>query len=132
MPGKNTVIAATAILLSGCVRSSELAATVTSTVQPVITKTVTVTYTPPATPIPKTVMETDGTYRVGTDIVLGTYRSAGRSSEGESDCYWARLNSLNPTDIIDNNISTGPQVVALQPGDAAFLTHSCQPWQKTD
>ncbi|EID16517.1 hypothetical protein PFJ02_22230 [Mycobacterium xenopi] len=113
-------------------RSSDIAATVTSTVQPVITKTVTVTYTPPAVPVPKTVMETDGTYRVGTDIVLGTYRSAGRSSQGESDCYWARLNSLNPTDIIDNNISIGPQVVALQPSDAAFLTHSCQPWQKTD
>jgi hypothetical protein len=25
-------------------------------------------------------METDGTYRVGTDIVPGTYRSAGTSS----------------------------------------------------
>ncbi|ORX21313.1 hypothetical protein AWC32_01100 [Mycobacterium xenopi] len=132
MPGKKTALAAVAILLSGCVRSSDIAATVTSTVQPVITKTVTVTYTPPAVPVPKTVMETDGTYRVGTDIVLGTYRSAGRSSQGESDCYWARLNSLNPTDIIDNNISIGPQVVALQPSDAAFLTHSCQPWQKTD
>jgi len=77
-------------------------------------------------------MDTDGTYRVGTDIVAGTYRSGGRSIEGESDCYWARLNSLNPTHIIANNISTGPQVVAIQPSDAAFLTHSCQPWQKTD
>jgi hypothetical protein len=42
------------------------------------------------------------------------------------------LNSLNPTHIINNSISTGPQVVAIQPSDAAFLTHSCQPWQKTD
>jgi hypothetical protein len=106
-------------------------ATVTSTLQPVITKTVTVTY-PPPTPVPKTTMETDGTYRIGTDIALGTYRSAGRSAEGESDCYWARLNSLNPTDIIANNISAGPQVVAIQRSDVAFLTHSCQPWQKSD
>ena len=102
----------------------------TSTLQQLITKTVTVTY--PSPPVPKTTMETDGTYRVGTDIVPGTYRSAGASAEGESDCYWARLNSLNPTHIINNNISAGPQVVTIQPSDTAFLTHSCQTWQKTD
>ena len=39
---------------------------------------------PPFTP--KTIMETDGTYRVGTDIVPGTYRSAGTSPEGATDC----------------------------------------------
>ncbi len=133
MQGKKTAIAGAAILLAGCGGSSHTATvTVTSTLQPVITKTVTVTYPPPPPPVPKTTMETDGTYRVGTDIVPGTYRSAGRSDEGESDCYWARLNSLNPTHIIDNNISTGPQVVAIQPSDVAFLTHSCQVWQKTD
>ncbi|WP_232070281.1 hypothetical protein [Mycobacterium noviomagense] len=132
MQVKKTAVAAVVMLLVGCSPPGQPVATVTSTVQPVITKTVTVTGSPPATPLPKTIMETDGTYRVGTDIVLGTYRSGGKSSEGESDCYWARLNSLNPTDIIDNNISTGPQVVALQPSDKAFLTHSCQPWQKAD
>jgi hypothetical protein len=132
MQGKITAIAAVAMVLAGCGGSSPTAATVTSTMQPVITKTVTVTYPPPPTPVPKTAMETDGTYRIGTDIALGTYRSAGRSAEGESDCYWARLHSLNPTDIIDNNISAGPQVVAIQHSDTAFLTHSCQPWQKTD
>jgi hypothetical protein len=77
-------------------------------------------------------METDGTYRVGTDIVPGTYHSAGPSPEGASDCYWARLSNLNETHIIDSNISTGPQVVMIQPSDRAFLTHSCQPWQKAD
>lgn len=130
MQGKKAVIAA-ALVLAGCGKSSHTAVTVTSTLQPVITKTVTVTYPPPL-PVPKMTMDTDGTYRVGTDIVLGTYRSGGRSAEGESDCYWARLNSLNPTDIIANNISTGPQVVEIQPSDTAFLTHSCQPWRKTD
>ncbi|MCV7234078.1 hypothetical protein H7J49_16465 [Mycobacterium branderi] len=118
------------MLLAGCGGSGHPVATVTSTVQPV-TKTVTVTVPPPATPLPKTTMDTDGTYRVGTDIELGTYRTGGRSAEGESDCYWARLHSLNPTDIIDNNIGNGPQQVAIQPGDAAFLTHSCQRWEKT-
>lgn len=132
MQRKTTAIAAAAIVLAGCGGSSRTVATVTSTMQPVITKTVTVTYPPPPGPVPKTTMDTDGTYRVGTDIVLGTYRSAGRSAEGESDCYWARLHSLNPTDIIENNISVGPQVVAILRSDAAFLTHSCQAWQKTD
>jgi hypothetical protein len=129
MQGKKTAIAGAAIVLAGCGGSSQTAVTVTSTVE--ITKTVAVTYPPPSV-APKTTMDTDGTYRVGTDIVPGTYRSAGASPEGESDCYWARLNSLNPTHIINNNISTDPQVVAIQPSDTAFVTRSCQPWQKTD
>ncbi len=102
--------------------------TVTSTLE--VTKTVTVTGPPPPS-VPKTIMETDGTYRVGIDILPGTYHSGGPSPGGESDCYWARLSSLNPTDIITNNISTGPQVVMIQPSDTAFLTRSCQTWQKS-
>jgi hypothetical protein len=127
MQGKKTAIAGAAIVLAGCGGSIPTAVTVTSTLE--ITKTVAVTLPPPPF-VPKTIIETDGTYRVGTDIVPGTYRSAGPSPEGESDCYWARLNSLNPTNIINNNISTGPQVVTIQPSDRAFLTHSCLPWQK--
>jgi len=130
MQGEKTAIAGAAIVLAGCGGSSQTAVTVTSTLE--ITKTVAVTYPPPPGPAPKTTMATDGMYRVGTDIVPGTYRSAGASAEGESDCYWARLNSLNPTHIINNNISAGPQVVTIQPSDTAFLTHSCQTWQKTD
>ena len=106
--------------------------TLTSTLE--TTKTVTVIAPPPPPPpsVPKTIMETDGMYRVGTDIVPGTYRSAGPSPEGASDCYWARLNSLNETHIIDSNISTQYQEVIIQPSDRAFLTHSCQPGQKAD
>jgi hypothetical protein len=130
MQGKKTAIAGAAIVLAGCGGSSQKAeVTLTSTLE--ITKTVTVTAPPPPS-APKTIMETDGTYRVGTDIVPGTYRSAGPSPSGESDCYWARLSSLTPSHIISNNISSGPQVVMIQPSDAAFLTRSCQPWQKAD
>jgi len=129
MQGKRTVIAGAAIVLAGCGGSSQTAVTLTSTLE--ITKTVTMTAPPPSS-IPKATMETDGTYRVGTDIVPGTYRSAGPSAEGASDCYWARLSSLNETHIIDSNISIGPEVVMIQPSDRAFLTHSCQPWQKAD
>lgn len=116
------------MVLAGCGGSTETAVTtVTSTLE--VTKTVAVTLPPPPS-APKTIIETDGTYRVGTDIVPGTYHSAGVSPEGESDCYWARLSSLNPTHIITNSLGTGRQVVTIQPSDKAFLTHSCLPWQK--
>jgi hypothetical protein len=128
MQGKKTAIAGAAIVLAGCGGgSSQTTVTVTSTLE--VTKTVAVTYPPPSS-APKTTIETDGTYRVGTDIVPGTYRSAGTNPEGESDCYWARLNSLNPTHIINNNLGTGPQVVTIQPSDTAFLSHSCLTWRK--
>ena len=116
------VIAAMAIVSAGCGGPSQTVATVTSTV--------TVTYTPPPPappPGPKTTIDKDGTYQVGVDIVPGTYHTA-----GSSECYWARLSSLDTNDIIDNNNSSGPQVVEIQPTDKAFLTQRCGTWQKTD
>lgn len=67
----------------------------------------------------------DGTYVVGSDIPPGTY-----SSNGGSGCYWARLASLNTEDIIDNNISDGPQTVEILPSDKAFLTEGCGDWHR--
>jgi hypothetical protein len=129
MQFRTAAMAQAAIVLAGCGGGSTQMTppTVTSTRE--VTQTVTVTLPPPPS-TPRTIIETDGTYRVGTDIVPGTYRSGGTSPEGESDCYWARLRSLKPTDIIDSGISTGFQVVTIQPGDRAFVTHSCQTWQK--
>jgi hypothetical protein len=72
---------------------------------------------------PKSVIETDGTYLVGTDILPGTYRTP-----GGSQCYWARLRSLDTSDIINNNNSSGPQVVEILATDRAFLTQNCQTW----
>ena len=126
MQGKATAIAGAAIVLAGCGGSSQTAVTLTSTLE--TTKTVTVIAPPPPPPpsVPKTIMETDGMYRVGTDIVPGTYRTAGGNS-----CYWARLRSLDTGDVIDNNISDGPQVVRILPSDAAFMTRDCGAWQKS-
>lgn len=72
---------------------------------------------------PKSVIETDGTYLVGTDILPGMYRTPGGSA-----CYWARLRSLDTSDIIDNNNSTGPQVIEILPTDRAFKSSNCQTW----
>jgi hypothetical protein len=48
---------------------------------------------PPGAPAPeaKTTIDHDGTYAVGTDIVPGTYTSAG--PVGSGTCYWKRVGS---------------------------------------
>jgi hypothetical protein len=85
---------------------------------------------PPA-PGAKTTIDKDGTYAVGTDIVPGTYTSAG--PVGKGTCYWKRL---GPGDggnqLLDNALSKKPQVVRIDPTDKAFKTDGCQPWQKDD
>jgi ATP-dependent exoDNAse (exonuclease V) alpha subunit len=61
-----------------------------------------------------------GTFEVGKDIQPGTYRA-----EARSGCYWARLSSLNTSDIIDNNNADGPVVVEIKASDRAFETSGC-------
>jgi hypothetical protein len=85
----------------------------------------------PQAPGPKTTIDHDGTYAVGTDIVPGTYTSAGPLDKGV--CYWKRL---GPGDdgkqLVDNAMSKKPQVVRIDPTDKAFKTDGCRPWQKDD
>ena len=85
---------------------------------------------PPTAVVPKTVMETDGIYRVGVDIEPGTYRTAGKSAEGATDCHWARLSSLNEVDYPRQQHHHGSTDGSDRGGDRAFLTHSCQTWMK--
>jgi hypothetical protein len=85
---------------------------------------------PPAPPQPKTTIDHDGTYVVGTDIAPGIYSSAGPVKDGA--CYWKRIGNGEGTNIIDNAMSKKPQVVEIEAGDKAFKTDGCQPWQKTD
>lgn len=88
---------------------------------------------PPGAPAqagPKTVIDHDGTYMVGTDVIPGTYTSGG-PVEGRT-CYWKRLSSPNSSDIIDNAMTKKPQVVLIDPTDKAFKTDGCQPWQRSD
>jgi hypothetical protein len=85
---------------------------------------------PPA-PGPKTAIDHDGTFAVGTDIVPGTYTSAGPVGNGV--CYWKRIgNGDDGKQLVDNAMSKKPQVVRIDPTDKAFKTDGCQAWQKDD
>ncbi|OBB96514.1 hypothetical protein A5782_04295 [Mycobacterium sp. 852002-40037_SCH5390672] len=65
---------------------------------------------------------------MGTDIVPGIYSSGGPADNGT--CYWKRTGNPDGA-LIDNAMSKKPQVVQIDPGDKAFKTSGCQPWQLT-
>lgn len=83
---------------------------------------------PPAPEGPKTTIDKDGIYAVGSDIVPGIYSSGG--PVGNGTCYWKRTGNPDGA-LIDNAMSKKPQVVQIDPGDKAFKTSGCQPWQLT-
>ena len=83
---------------------------------------------PPATP--QTTMDHAGTYAVGTDIVAGTYASAG-PVDGDK-CYWRRVGGDDGNTTLDNALTGKAQVVQIEPTDTAFKTNGCQRWQLTD
>jgi hypothetical protein len=78
-------------------------------------------------PGPKSSIGSDGTYAVGTDIVPGTYTSAG--PVGDGTCYWKRVKG---NDLVDNALTKKAQVVQIDATDTAFKTSGCQPWQLSD
>lgn len=66
----------------------------------------------------------DGLYQVDTDIQPGLYRT-----DGGVGCYWARLNSSNTTDFIDNHFGSGPQTVEISGG--WFESSGCGTWRRS-
>lgn len=107
------------------------AATVTATATKTSVSTVTATPPPPTATVTTTftpqpvVAFNDGLFVIGKDIQPGRYSTQG--SPG-SPCYWARLSSLNTSDIIDNNFSEGPQTVEVIAGDVALSTRGGCAW----
>ena len=85
---------------------------------------------PAPSSVPQTTMDHAGTYAVGTDIVAGTYSSAG-PVEGDK-CYWKRVGGDDGNTTLDNALTGKAQVVQIEPTDKAFKTNGCQPWQLTD
>jgi cytoskeletal protein RodZ len=67
----------------------------------------------------------DGTFVVGTDIQPGTYRAS-----AQPGCYWARLRSLDTSNVINNDNPDGPVVVEIRPSDKAFQTAGCAPFHR--
>lgn len=78
----------------------------------------------PPPPAPKTLIDQDGTYTVGTDIAPGTYRSEGPVTG--KVCYFKRLKG---DEVIDSALTKKPQVIQIEPTDTVFKTDRCQPWQ---
>jgi len=84
--------------------------------------------TPPAPPpAPKTTIDADGTYKIGTDLVPGVYKSAGPIEGGA--CYWKRTSADK---VVDNGLTKRAPVVVIDPSDTSFTTNDCQAWQLTD
>jgi hypothetical protein len=72
-----------------------------------------------------TVLRGDGTYRVGTQIKPGLYKSTGGSF-----CYWARLSGFSGSlyDINANYLGSGVTYVQILPGDVGFESSGCGAW----
>jgi hypothetical protein len=77
--------------------------------------------------VPKTSIDADGTYAIGTELQPGVYKSAG-PIEG-SACYWKRSNAGK---MVDNGLTKRSPVVVIEPTDTSFTTSDCQVWQLTD
>jgi len=73
-------------------------------------------------------VEADGSYAVGSEVLPGVYASAG-PVPGDV-CYWRRADADGTT--LANAMTKQPQVVQIEPSDAVFTTNGCQPWQPTD
>ncbi len=86
----------------------------------------------PATPV--TIIDKDGTYKVGTDILPGVYGSGGPLAEGT--CSWRRIAPLTPEgepgETLDRAFTKQPQVVEIKADDGYFKTTGCQTWQLTN
>ena len=67
----------------------------------------------------------EGTYLVGTDVKPGTYKA-----DASTGCYWARLKSLDTSDIIDNQNTDGPVVLQILPTDKAVEVSRCAEFHK--
>ncbi|WP_082682844.1 hypothetical protein [Mycobacterium sp. GA-1285] len=81
----------------------------------------------PAPAAPLTSIDKDGTYKVGTEILPGTYSSPGPVDGGT--CYWKRDNNDG---VPDNALTKKPQVVRIEATDTAFTTRDCQQWKQTN
>ncbi len=68
----------------------------------------------------------DGQYQVGTDIVAGTYNTAGGSG-----CYWEKSTGSEGVEgIIANDNVSGPVTLTIEPSVKFFKASRCGTWTK--
>ncbi|WP_330296739.1 hypothetical protein [Streptomyces sp. NBC_00503] len=86
----------------------------------------------PADQAKKTTIRGSGTFKVGSDVQPGTYRSTGN---GESaNCYWERAKDASGEtgSIIDNENAVGSSYVTIEATDKIFKSQDCKDWTAVD
>ncbi|MGE2729491.1 hypothetical protein ACQI4F_08435 [Mycolicibacterium vaccae] len=116
MKPSRAAAAAAAVLAGWCALAPSALAQPDATAEPA----------PPAE-APKTVIDGDGTFAVGTQIVPGFYQSAGPVDDGA--CYWKRAAGDK---LVDNALTKKPAIVHIMATDTTFTTSECQTWQMTN
>jgi hypothetical protein len=82
-------------------------------------------------PTTQPVTVTDGTWTVGVDIPVGSYK-VDANVDPSAGCYWEidKTGSNGQTIIANNNVSGGRPSVTLKKGED-FTSQSCGTWAKT-
>lgn len=133
MHPKSSLLAAAAVALAlastACAAAPTPAPAVRATVAAAATPVPAGTPVPPvpATPPGPTGLG-DGTYRVGSDMQPGTYRT----DNPENRCAWQRLRGFGGTvaETIASDLPRGPAIVTIAPTDVGFQTRGCGTWVK--
>lgn len=91
----------------------------------------------PAAPVPVSDIAErglgDGTWLVGTDLQLGSYRSAGAMQGRPGNCAWAtRSGPTGNSRVIDSGSAGIAESMTVQIHQAvkAFTSTNCEPWLK--
>ncbi|WP_417364667.1 hypothetical protein [Glutamicibacter arilaitensis] len=77
---------------------------------------------------PATAIKHDGTYRIGSNLKPGLYKSTGSGSS----CYWERLDGFSGSfdDIKSNYFGSARSYVRILASDKGFSTSECGTWIK--
>ncbi|HEY2058996.1 hypothetical protein [Amycolatopsis sp. NBC_01480] len=124
---QNSTLAAQPAPATRTVTASPAAPAVQTVTAPPVTQTVTVTNQPPAAPAPVQAPAGpltsfgDGTYKVGTDIATGSYKTSGPRDSG-IECYWARLKDDSGGNIIANDLTAGATRFTTKSGEYVQIT----------
>ncbi|UYB43624.1 hypothetical protein SLV14_006623 [Streptomyces sp. Je 1-4] len=85
----------------------------------------------PAAPAGPDTTVGQGSYLVGEDMAVGTYRTGGPAASDVSLCYWARAqdSSGDMDSILAHGTPQGPVRVTVSEGET-FETNGCKEWTK--